>query len=137
MVTRPLVGTRMPIIMRMVVVFPAPLGPRKPNTSPRAMESSRSSTAAKSPYVLPRRSNLMMSFMEIGRVARWHEHTMPPTPVPQDTGAQQLNQNGMAKSKANPRRVGGGAPRSPAATKNQLVAKQYKRPSPPVLLRSA
>ncbi len=32
----PTSGRRMPAIIRMVVVFPAPLGPRKPKSSPRA-----------------------------------------------------------------------------------------------------
>src|SRR5918995_2432038 len=36
-------------IMRMVVVLPAPLGPRKPNTSPRRTEKSMPSTATSSP----------------------------------------------------------------------------------------
>jgi hypothetical protein len=40
--------------MRMVVVFPAPLGPRKPKTSPRRTSSERRSTAVKSPYFFVR-----------------------------------------------------------------------------------
>ena len=42
----------MPIIMRIVVVLPAPFGPRKPKTSPFSIESSRSRTAVNSPYFL-------------------------------------------------------------------------------------
>src|SRR3954465_9477741 len=34
MVTSPSVGGMKPVIMRMVVLLPAPFGPRKPNTSP-------------------------------------------------------------------------------------------------------
>ena len=33
-VTRPAVGARKPVIIRIVVVLPAPFGPRKPKTSP-------------------------------------------------------------------------------------------------------
>src|SRR4051812_13360115 len=40
--------------MRMVVVLPAPLGPRKPNTSPRCKVNDTSTTAARSPKRLPR-----------------------------------------------------------------------------------
>src|ERR1700680_2491956 len=61
MVMRPPVGTRMPIMMRIVVVLPAPLGPRKPKTSPFSMEKSRSRTAVNSPYFLLRCSNAIMS----------------------------------------------------------------------------
>ena len=35
MTTRPRVGLTRPTSIRIVVVFPAPFGPRKPNTSPR------------------------------------------------------------------------------------------------------
>jgi hypothetical protein len=43
------VGRNRPIIMRIVVVLPAPFGPRKPKISPRATSSERSSTAVKEP----------------------------------------------------------------------------------------
>src|SRR5690554_1554376 len=39
-------------MMRMVVVFPAPLGPRKPTTSPSSTEKLKSSTAARPAYHL-------------------------------------------------------------------------------------
>ena len=45
----PLVGTERPISMRMVVVFPAPLGPRNPKTSPLLTSMFSSLTATKSP----------------------------------------------------------------------------------------
>src|SRR5690606_12600882 len=41
-----------PNSMRMVVVFPAPFGPSRPNTSPPETERSMPSTAARSPYLL-------------------------------------------------------------------------------------
>src|SRR5690606_19885362 len=44
-VTRPASGAVMPTIIRSVVVFPAPLGPRKPRISPRCTEKDTPSTA--------------------------------------------------------------------------------------------
>src|SRR5215471_12108256 len=41
----PLVGKIRPMSILMVVVLPAPLGPRKPKISPRRTSSDRSSTA--------------------------------------------------------------------------------------------
>src|SRR6266481_16431 len=48
-VARPEVGASSPHRMRIVVDFPAPLGPRKPKTSPCATSSETLSTATKSP----------------------------------------------------------------------------------------
>src|ERR1700746_2454505 len=48
-VARPEVGASRPHRVRMVVDFPAPLGPRKPKISPRATSIETSSTATKSP----------------------------------------------------------------------------------------
>ena len=45
---RPDVGSSKPAIMRSVVVFPQPLGPRKDTNSPRATSSSKCSTAVES-----------------------------------------------------------------------------------------
>src|SRR6185503_20058470 len=53
-VTRPEVGFSSPAMMRMVVVLPAPLGPRKPWISPAATSRLTPSTAVKSPYFLTR-----------------------------------------------------------------------------------
>jgi hypothetical protein len=50
----PLVGCSSVVSIRMVVVFPAPLGPRKANTSPRRTSNDTSSTAVKSPNCLTR-----------------------------------------------------------------------------------
>ena len=41
---------RKPVIIRMVVVLPAPLGPRMPTISPSSMRKETPSTAVKSPY---------------------------------------------------------------------------------------
>ena len=38
------------MIIRIVVVFPAPFGPSRPYTAPRGIVSERSSTAVKEPY---------------------------------------------------------------------------------------
>ena len=45
-VIRPEVGGMKPVIMRMVVDLPAPLGPRKPSTSPRSTVNETSFTAS-------------------------------------------------------------------------------------------
>ena len=47
--TRPAVGGRKPVIMRIVVVLPAPLGPSMPTIWPDPTENETSSTAVKSP----------------------------------------------------------------------------------------
>src|SRR5262245_7268293 len=52
--TLPAVGLSRPAIMRMVVVFPAPFGPRQPWISPGATSRLTPSTAVKSPYFLTR-----------------------------------------------------------------------------------
>src|SRR5262245_6634351 len=49
MVTLPVVGGISPPIIRSVVVLPAPLGPRRPKTSPPATSKLTSSTATRSP----------------------------------------------------------------------------------------
>ena len=48
----PRVAGMNPVRMRIVVVFPAPFGPRKPSTSPFATENERSLTAVKRPNSL-------------------------------------------------------------------------------------
>jgi hypothetical protein len=45
----------------MVVVLPAPFGPRKPNTSPRGTERSRSTMPGVSPWYRVRASQRMAS----------------------------------------------------------------------------
>ena len=45
----PRVGIRNPVMMRMVVDLPAPLGPRKPTISPCSTDKLMSSTARRSP----------------------------------------------------------------------------------------
>jgi hypothetical protein len=45
----PSVGGMKPVRIRIVVVFPAPFGPRKPTTSPFSTLNETSSTATRSP----------------------------------------------------------------------------------------
>ena len=52
----PALGGMKPASIRMVVDLPAPLGPRKPSTSPRATVKDTSSTAVKPEKRLVRRS---------------------------------------------------------------------------------
>src|SRR3954447_19275514 len=49
-----------PVIMRMVVDLPAPLGPRKPSTSPRSTPKEMPSTARFAPNVFTRFSILII-----------------------------------------------------------------------------
>src|SRR6185503_8492779 len=58
--TRPDVGLRRPATTRMLVVLPAPLGPRKPWISPAATSRLTPSTAVKAPYLLTRSSTRIM-----------------------------------------------------------------------------
>ena len=62
-VTLPAVGGMKPVIMRMVVDLPAPLGPRKPSTSPRSTVNEMPSTARLAPNVLTRLSMRIMGFV--------------------------------------------------------------------------
>src|SRR5439155_18207764 len=52
--TVPEVAGMKPVMIRMVVVFPAPLGPRKPRICPSAAVNETSRIAARSPYRLLR-----------------------------------------------------------------------------------
>ena len=53
-VTLPALGRMSPTSIRMVVVFPAPLGPRNPNTSPGWSSKETFSTMVRSPMTLVR-----------------------------------------------------------------------------------
>src|SRR5580698_9593839 len=57
----PLVGDSSVVSMRMVVVLPAPFGPRKAKISPAATSKEMSSTALKSPKVRDRFCTLIMN----------------------------------------------------------------------------
>src|SRR5207245_3868174 len=67
MVTVPLVGLSRPAIMRMVVVLPAPLGPRKPWISPGSTERLTPSTAVKEPYDLTTDATALMRCVGLER----------------------------------------------------------------------
>jgi hypothetical protein len=49
-----------PVIMRMVVDFPAPFGPRNPSTSPRPTENETPSTARFAPNIFVKFSTLII-----------------------------------------------------------------------------
>src|SRR6266545_3295282 len=61
MVVPPRVGGVRPTMIRMVVVLPAPFGPRKPVTRPGLQAKLTSSTATNSPYFFVRPSTLIMA----------------------------------------------------------------------------
>src|SRR6266849_5454212 len=61
MTTRPEVGLSNPAIIRIVVVLPAPFGPRKPWISPGATSRLTPSTAVKPPYFLTRFSTRIIA----------------------------------------------------------------------------
>src|SRR2546422_7978996 len=52
--TSPVVGGKTPARMRIVVVLPAPLGPRKPTISPRSTRKEIPATASTAPKLLVR-----------------------------------------------------------------------------------
>src|SRR6058998_233192 len=58
-VTRPVVAAVRPAISRMVVVLPAPLGPRKPTISPRSTVNDTSRMMVCEPYRLETDSRTM------------------------------------------------------------------------------
>src|SRR4051794_8496472 len=60
-VTLPSVGGINPVIIRMEVDLPAPFGPRKPRTSPRATEKEIPSTARLGPNVFTKFFTLIMA----------------------------------------------------------------------------
>src|SRR5688572_28486065 len=60
MVTLPLVGLSRPAMMRIVVVLPAPFGPRKPWISPGSTARLTLSTAVNDPYLLTSASTAIM-----------------------------------------------------------------------------
>src|SRR3989344_2549189 len=64
-VTIPLVGDKSVVKILMVVVFPAPLGPKKATISPFFMEKEILSTAVNFPNLLVRFLTLMISIHEI------------------------------------------------------------------------
>src|SRR3546814_21092150 len=61
MVTEPRSALVSPTMIRMLVLLPAPLGPRKPVTRPSWATKLMSSTAVKPPYFLVRFSTLIMA----------------------------------------------------------------------------
>src|SRR5262245_17336354 len=113
MLACPALGTKMPISMRMVVVLPAPLGPRKPNTSPCCTEKSRLRTATKAPYCLPKPSN---------RITGLLSHRKPrqrcPSPAKRPIAAAERTPRGAQCTCA--LRTASGSPQGVASTQQDL-----------------
>src|SRR3712207_9189285 len=74
-------GTR-PVIIRIVVVLPAPLGPRKPVTVPDSSSNDTSSTTVRSPYFLVRPLTVIISASSDRLVRSPREIPGPNRPVP-------------------------------------------------------
>src|SRR5688572_30947908 len=68
--TLPSVGGMKPVIMRMEVDLPAPLGPRNPRTSPRSTEKEIRLTATFGPKVFVKFSTLIIPASSVGDIAR-------------------------------------------------------------------
>src|SRR5262245_49482752 len=85
--TLPDVGNSRPHIILMVVVLPAPLGPRKANSSPCRMSRLTSWTAVLVPYCLVTRSSWIMSSVTL------HPPALPALDdlLPQDQAAVLLH----------------------------------------------
>src|SRR5215217_2666576 len=95
----PAVGGMKPASMRMVVDLPAPLGPRKPSTSPRSTVKETSSTAVKPPKRLVKRSISISADKQrsphVPRQGPWVYKDALPLQVPAAYGtAQRLSQPG-------------------------------------------
>src|SRR5512136_2476500 len=88
----PEVAGRKPASSRMVVVLPAPFGPRSPTTSPRGMEKVRSSTAARS------RKRLVRPLTSIIRALR----TPPADPADNRASRRGLSRKGAVVGSARP-----------------------------------
>ena len=70
----PCVGATKPVKSRIVVVLPAPLGPRKATTSPLGIENDTSRTARKDPNCLQSPSASIMTGLDIPvAILRWCE----------------------------------------------------------------
>src|SRR5258706_254668 len=80
--TLPALGGMKPVIMRMVVDLPAPLGPRNPNTSPLPTSKETPSTARFGPKDLLRFSTLITLTLRIHRPAPGHRVPSLPTGEP-------------------------------------------------------
>ena len=70
-VTLPEVAGRKPVMIRRVVVLPAPFGPRNPRISPGATSKETSRTASTGPYRLCRFSTWIMSCKPPGADPRY------------------------------------------------------------------
>ncbi len=85
---------------RIVVDFPAPLGPRKPVTRPGRAVNVTSSTAVKPPYVLVRESTVIMGSTVDASGTLAHQGSREPHPArtPELTLRSALSRNVCALS---------------------------------------
>src|SRR6516225_4771975 len=76
----PAVGARKPVIIFIVVDLPAPLGPRKPSTSPRGTVKEMSSTAFSGPKCLARCriSSIALPSVQIAETLYQHDGRFVP-----------------------------------------------------------
>src|SRR5262245_11208255 len=108
-VTTPDEGGRKPVRTRIVVVFPAPFGPRKPTTSPRSSWKETSSTATCGPK---RRVRCWTEIIEKGRAGEGIGLRASPQPGQESWRASLVLRRRGAYS-ARPKRGRGGRERAP------------------------
>src|SRR2546428_7504296 len=83
----PLVGQSRPSSSRMVVVLPAPLGPRKPKVSPARTENDAPSMPRRRPYrLVSSRASMTTSISDPGRLVPRSRHVLG-VPAPIDVRA--------------------------------------------------
>src|SRR4029077_345473 len=97
------------------VVFPAPLGPRKPNTSPARMQIDRSATATVEPNCL-RSARVSMTVVVIGR---WLLHRLRHLEQLRRAHISNEREHGVARRPQHPGLLGQDATRAPPHSFNQ------------------
>src|SRR6266540_3941141 len=92
--TLPAVGGMNPVIIRIVVDLPAPLGPRKPRISPRSTENVTPATARFVPKCFSKFSTLIMQLLQFFRVEQAVEITLRPPACKGGTPLHLCNRGG-------------------------------------------
>src|SRR5438094_868074 len=95
MIAVPEVGCSSPVSILMVVVLPAPLGPRKPNSSPSPIRRFMASTAVSAPNRFVNSWQTIMSIKDLKVLPSAHHPGNPSNIAPglhlsQSDGAQQI-----------------------------------------------
>src|SRR5437588_4998540 len=104
----PEVGGMKPVIMRMVVDLPAPLGPRKPSTSPRSTQKETSFTASFGPNALLRFLARIIWWM--WKVKHLHQTHGPILPCRIPGSAERWKSIPVRRSASYPGQYGGPVP---------------------------